>query len=153
MKVVNSVFPFEKSSRAKTSWSLTEEQHMQDKRITKKRLDSLRCVNDKCIFKGKEQRPPTKDVDILKKKCFHCKSPVQWIKCGVDVEFDFSVVANTCVMRHPSVDSVVRKHTHGTYQTKHPSVEEKKKLDKVVKENPAITPSSATAGIIPSSGR
>lgn len=55
-------------------------------------------------------------------------------------------------MKHPSPKSKVRSHTHGSYLAKQILVEERVKLDRVIRETPNITPNSATTGINPLTG-
>jgi hypothetical protein len=147
LRKVNSYCPYSET----TSGNLKKDDHNYDRRMTKKCMGAISCLNSECAFFQKDVRPPTEPKKITVSKCIQCSRDMKWTKCDVVVEFYFSVKKLTCTMTHEVDDYEQDKeketdneneeekeekeiigHKHGAYLAKHLTQAEKLKVDEMV---------------------
>lgn len=107
-------------------------------------LGSVYCTNSGCRFFGLDVRPASSFKLIEKQCCLICEKQLSHKGCKVKVNFEFK--GDECTLKH------VGNHSHKTYLPKHLTVEEKVKLNKVVKKDPLITPKAAVVGVSAKTG-
>ncbi|KAF1801157.1 hypothetical protein FB192DRAFT_1127260 [Mucor lusitanicus] len=142
---------------------LAENETIYDRKIHKKCAGALRCLSVQCERPTwiRDHQPPVDAKDKFgcskKYQCQYCQAPLERIDCDVAVTFTFRV----CDTRRDDRGSTVtiyqeiteeKKHTHSIYSSLHIDRDEKRELNKMVKERPNITAAAAIAGIDPTTG-
>lgn len=107
---------------------------------SKKCLGSVYCSNTSCELFSFDRRPASTLNNIYKQECDVCGETLARRTCDVKVKFIFQN-KSSCQMFHKG------NHTHGKYQQKHLTKQEKENIDSVVDADPLITPKAGTVGV------